>query len=154
MTTSRVTVSVDATGERQRVEAFRRGIETAVADVLTERARQETKWGEQNHPIVPPDVAHEAQVNCAEPAYFACEVLGVEAPNRARETCDREHRAGRGTYAHILIEEVAEAIEAAVLYGDASDRSRAEWVQVAAVALAIVERIDRARAAKIAEGGQ
>ena len=34
MTTSRVTVSVDATGERHRVEAFRRGIEAAVADLL------------------------------------------------------------------------------------------------------------------------
>ena len=148
MTTSRVTVSVDATGERQRVEAFRRGIETAAADVLAERERQEAKWGEQNHPIVPRDIAERALLRRMSVGALACMVSGVDSATTARMTCEHEHAQGRGTYANILVEEVAELVEAAAIHGDASDEARAEAVQVAAVALAIVERIDRARAAK------
>jgi hypothetical protein len=113
---------------------------TAVADVLTERDRQEFKWGEQNHPIVG---------KAARRGFLAgkkeCERLGIIGADEARERCDRAHRNGEGTYTHIIIEELAEAIEASTDHGDASVQSREEWVQVAAVALAIVERIDRAR---------
>jgi hypothetical protein len=136
-----VTVSVDGTGEGRA--AFRRGVEVAVADVLTERVRQEMRWGEQNHPIVSLD----AQRGYVGPEIEAARLLMPSAA-MARNKCNREHKACRGTYAHILVEEVAELIEAAAIHGDASDEARAEAVQVAAVALAIVERIDRARAAK------
>ena len=57
---------------------------------------------------------------------------------RARKFCDVEHGAGRGTWQQILEEEVLEA------YACASDvELRAELVQVAAVAVAWIEAIDR-----------
>ena len=115
----------------------------AVDVVLMERERQETKWGEQNHPIVSLD----AQRGYVMPEVEAVRLL-LPSAAMARENCEREHGAGRGTYTHILVEEVAEMVEAAAIHGGASDETRAEAVQVAAVALAIVERIDRARAAK------
>ena len=115
----------------------------ALDAVVRERARQDAKWGEQNHPIVRPEPQHGYALPCIE-----ADRLNLPSAREARELCDREHKACRGTYTHILVEEVAEMVEAAVLHGDASDEVRAEAVQVAAVALAIVERIDRARAAK------
>ncbi len=124
---------------------FRTRITRAVADVVAERLRQEAKWGEQNHPMVPPDIESEARAHGAEPEFFACHVLGIDDAKAARDECNREHRAGRGTYTHIAVEELAEFVEACVLHGEASDEARAEAVQVAAVALAIVERIDRKR---------
>ena len=142
MTTSRVTVSVEATGDHPG-EGFRRGVEVAVADVLTERVRQETKWGEQNHPIV-----EEQHVAAPMVAICAARRHSVPFAVAAKALCDGFARQGRVTYADILVEEVAELVEAAAIHGDASDAARAEAVQVAAVALAIVERIDRARAAK------
>ena len=115
----------------------------AVDAVLMERDRQDMRWGEQNHPIVSID----AQRGYVAPEVEAARLL-LPSAAMARTACNREHKACRGTYAHILIEEVAELVEAAAIHGDASDETRAEAVQVAAVALAIVERIDRARDAK------
>ena len=147
MTTSRVTVSVDATGDHPG-EGFRRGVEVAVADVLTERVRQETKWGEQNHPIAPPRDGGLRWHYAHTVGNTALARLGLPTEKAARVACDEAAKAGRVTYGHILGDEGAEMIYAAAIHGDASDEVRAEAVQVAAVALAIVERIDRARAAK------
>ena len=78
----------------------------ALSDVLAERARQDAKWGEQNHDPF--------------------------------------------TYLAILTEEVGEFSQEAltVRFGakdiDAIGRMRTEAVQVAAVALAMVECLDRA----------
>ena len=119
---------------------------SALDAVIAERQRQDAKWGVQNHPMVPADVRAEAQAHGASPEFFACHVLGVDDAKAARDECNREHRAGRGTYTHILVEEVAEFVEACVLHGDASDEARAEMVQVVAVALAMLEAIDRKRA--------
>ena len=115
----------------------------ALDAVVRERARQDAKWGEQNHPIVSLD----AQRGYVVPEIEAARLL-LPSAAMARNKCEGAHKAGRGTYAHILVEGVAELVEAAAIHGDASDETRAEAVQVAAVALAIVERIDRARAAK------
>jgi len=114
----------------------------ALMPVLVERARQDAKWGEQNHPIV-----GVAPWRAKTPHEEAARLL-VPSAGSAKALCDEEHRACRGTYASILVEEVAELVEACVLHGDASDEAREEAVQVAAVALAIVECIDRKRAAK------
>jgi hypothetical protein len=91
-----------------------------LADIADERRRQDNKWGEQNHPD------------------------GTGGPHTAayaahdKALCDREHRKGRGTWLHILQEEVSEAFAE-------SDpaKLRAELVQVAAVAAAWIEAIDR-----------
>lgn len=77
-------------------------VSSALADVLTERTRQDARWGEQNHDPF--------------------------------------------TYLAILIEEVGELAQAALhsrFGGSAATGLRAEAVQAAAVALAIVESLDR-----------
>lgn len=90
-----------------------------VEEVLRERHAQDVKWGEQNHPDgTGPQYAGHA--------------------DGARSECDREHRAGRGTWRHILQEEVWEA-----LAEEDPAKLRAELLQVAAVAAAWVEAIDR-----------
>ena len=122
------------------------GMWFAIGSVIEERQRQEAKWGEQNHPMVPADIVREAHAHGAAPEFFACHILGIDDAKAARDECNREHRAGRGTYTHILVEEVAEFVEACVIHGETSDEARAEMVQVAAVALAMIEAIDRKRA--------
>lgn len=116
-----------------------------MADVFAERERQEAKWGEQNHPIAPPRKggARWRYANAIGNAALAR--LGLPTEKAARVACDEAAKAGRVTYGHILVEEVCEMGYAAAIHGDASDEARAEAVQVAAVALAIVERIDRKR---------
>lgn len=99
---------------------IRRAITRALEEVRTERYAQEAKWGEQNHP----------------------DGTGDEGSRRvaemARAITDRRAREGTVTYRDILREEVYEA------FGESDPaRLREELVQVAAVAVAWVEKIDR-----------
>lgn len=93
----------------------------AVLDELaSERRRQDDKWGEQNHP----DGTGGLQ-------------QALEA-DKAREGCKAAFKHGSGTWMHVLIEEVFEAFAE-------SDpaKLRVELIQVAAVAVAWAEAIDR-----------
>lgn len=97
-----------------------------VADVQIERAAQDEKWGEQNHPDGTGPHA---------------ELLGVDFARWAdelRRVCQAAAADGTVTWAHILTEEVAEAFAC-----DDPARLRTELVQVAAVAVAWIEAIDR-----------
>jgi hypothetical protein len=118
-------------------------------EIDAERQRQDARWGEQNHPMIPADLETEARAHGTVPAFFACHVLGIDDAKAARDECDREHKAGRGTYTHILVEEAAEFVEACVLHGETSDEARAELVQTVAVGVAMIEAIDRKRAAVV-----
>jgi hypothetical protein len=91
-----------------------------LAEVAAERARQDAKWGQQNHLIGggAEVYAHTAAV--------------------ARRECDAETAAGRVTWRHILLEEMWE-----VLAETDEAKARGELVQLAAVAVAAVEAIDR-----------
>lgn len=93
---------------------------SVIGEVVAERLRQDAKWGEQNHPDgTGRDHATHKEI-------------------RAKRDCERAFAAGRGTWRHIFIEEAAEvegAKDEALL--------RAELIQVAAVAVAWVEAIDR-----------
>lgn len=88
-------------------------------EVLQERLKQEQKWGEQNHPN------------------------GEKVPksyvDKARTACDTMFRNGEGTWSDILHEEFWEAL------GECDDdaKLREELIQVAAVAVAWIECIDR-----------
>lgn len=97
----------------------RRHITRVLEQVRGERYAQHVKWGEQNHP----DGTSMAYAGHA--AAF-------------RSLCDRRHNDGTGTWLDILLEEVYEA-------ATESDPQalRTELVQVAAVAVAWVEAIDR-----------
>ncbi|MFL6073022.1 MAG: hypothetical protein ACJ73S_06445 [Mycobacteriales bacterium] len=93
-------------------------LEAVLADVATERAAQDARWGPQD----PPDGTG--------PAYAG------EA-DALREACGAAFRDGAGSWRHILAEEVAEAFAE-----DDPDRLRAELVQVAAVAVKWIQALD------------
>lgn len=113
-----------------RDEAVQRAKAGVLGEVLNERARQDAKWGQQNH------------------------ADGTGAPwwhaaDKARRICEGRFADGEGTWHDILREEYAEAMAE-----DDPSRLRAELVQVAAVAVAWVEAIDRRAAlASATDGG-
>jgi hypothetical protein len=93
-----------------------------LAEIAEERRRQHAKWGVQRHPFgTGTDPAGDREI-----------------ADMARESCQRAFAEGDGTWRHILEEEVCEAFAE-------SDpvKLRAELVQVAAVAVQMVEAIDR-----------
>jgi uncharacterized hydantoinase/oxoprolinase family protein len=89
-------------------------------ELEAERLRQDRKWGEQNHPDGTGGDVSEA---------LAC---------MARIVCEERHGAGVGTWRDILAEEFHEAVAETDHV-----RLREELLQVAAVAVAWVEAIDR-----------
>lgn len=97
--------------------------------VAAERRAQDEEWGQQNHPII-------ADVTAARVAdghaYFA------EMADEMKRVNDRSVKEGHLGWAGILREEVYEALaEVDPL------KQRAELIQVAAVAVAAIEAIDR-----------
>lgn len=106
---------------------------SVLEEVAAERARQDAKWGVQNHPDDHDDswwfgrTDHDA-------ASRRCQEYEIPTDVRAKFLC-----RSIGTWPAILVEEVAEAVSA--IGADAA--LRAELVQVAAVAVAWVEAIDR-----------
>ena len=101
-------------------------LEVALQDVGDERERQEERWGQQNH----------------ESSYSASNRLRYRGEaQRWREINDARIKEGRLTWDGILLEEVFEALAE----GDDALR-RAELIQVAAVAVAEIEAIDRRNA--------
>lgn len=89
-------------------------------DVHEERIRQDEKWGEQNHPDGTGEIGSE--------------LIMISA----QKICDAATKKGLLKWRHILAEEFFEAIAEAD-----PDRLRAELVQVAAVAVAWCQAIDR-----------
>lgn len=97
-----------------------------LAEIHAERIRQDAKWGEQNHP------------NGTGPGALRDVADTGTTADAAKGHCDRMFAEGRGTYMDILWEEFAEAVEERDPV-----KLRAELVQVAAVAEAWIEKIDR-----------
>jgi hypothetical protein len=90
-------------------------------EIRVERDRQNTKWGEQNHPMgtgIGPYWAERAEVE--------------------KQVNDYRVERGTLTWLDILAEEVYEAFAESDLY-----KLRTELIQVAAVAVAWVEALDR-----------
>jgi hypothetical protein len=100
-----------------------------LGEIAGERTRQDAKFGEQNHPD---GTGNKSQQDLAEDA---------------RKWCESAFGSGYGTWSDVLAEEVAEANAER----DPA-RLRAELVQVAAVACAWIEAIDR-RTARAEDGG-
>ncbi|WP_330349613.1 hypothetical protein [Streptomyces sp. NBC_00582] len=94
-----------------------------LGEVAAERGRQDEKWGEQNHPD---GTGQYPETIDADVAKMACQSAA---------------EGGYLDWLHILREEVAEAFAES-----APDRLRKELVQVAAVATAWIEAIDRRQA--------
>lgn len=91
-----------------------------LGEIATERVRQNEKWGQQNHPD------GTGGIN---------QVLAADAVRRGVQRAAAE---GRQNWVNVLGEEVAEAFAESD-----PERLRAELVQVAAVAVAWIEAIDR-----------
>jgi len=92
--------------------------------VIDERLSQELKWGEQNHPQVPPKHLRSG--------------LGVCSERSAKFYCESARLDNKMTWAHIAIEELAEVVDA-----ETEEERRAEWVQLAAVCISAIQSIDR-----------
>lgn len=120
-----------------------RGLEGSVStqtvgvllEVGQERSRQDKKWGEQNHRDgTGPDVLEQSDV--LDLLSSVDSEQGVA--EWARSRCEHAFAQAEGTFEHILTEEWGEAIDS-----DSPADLRAELLQVAAVAVAWVEKIDR-----------
>lgn len=104
----------------------------STAHVLTqvsiERRNQEEKWGQQNWASFRrmPIVDRLASLG----------ICFTEA--EAKANCDTAYKEGRLLYSHIFMEEVIEAMSA-----DTPQDLRKELIQVAAVAVAWIESLDR-----------
>ena len=108
-----------------------------LVDVLTERTRQDAKWGEQNHPSV--DAVLMGRSGGCGPERMADE-YEIPWADRAKALCDDAAERGECTWAHIAVEELCEAVEAAV---ESDAACRGELVQLAAVIVAWIQCIDR-----------
>lgn len=95
-------------------------------EVLAERVRQDERWGEQNHPVHDP-----------------LSPTGVYLLGRSYAALEQVMKARfelfPPSWAVIQLEEVFEALAAKT-----PAEARSEFIQVAAVAVAAVESIDRA----------
>lgn len=91
-----------------------------LAEIAVERAQQDARWGQQNHP------------DGTGYAYMR------DRAEIARRECNTAFANGSGTWRHILREEYREALAATTV-----EELRAELVQVAAVATAWIQAIDR-----------
>lgn len=114
-------IKIDFTGIAQSITDIVKATTARLGpfgDMLNERERQVEKWGEQHHP----DGTG----------------AGYNLPRDVnRMECDHAFAAGEGTWRHILLEEVYEA-----LAEEDVEKLRAELVQVGAVAAAWIEDID------------
>lgn len=93
-------------------------------EIGAERHAQDAKWGQQNHPW---KVSHQ---------HFTWS--GMQSAGQAKDMVDFLAQHGELDYAGILAEEFYEALEAR-----SRDEVRAELLQVAAVAVAAIESLDR-----------
>jgi hypothetical protein len=99
-------------------------------EVRRERERQDVVFGVQRHPSFPPIPIEERAAE-----------YGVPTEAAAKELVEKAFKSSRGTWGHVLVEELAETIAA-----PDEDNLRHELIQLAAVATAWVEDIDRRRA--------
>lgn len=109
-------------------------------DIRAERDAQDEKWGEQNHPDFD-QVLLTREGGCT-PERMA-EEYEVPTETRGRNLCELAFSRGEGTWAHIAVEELAEAIGTC---NEPPERLREELIQTAAVLVAWVEAIDRREA--------
>lgn len=113
-------------------------IEAIQADVLAEIQRAWTKFGNQFQVPNVDQVLMTRKGGCTD--LRMAQEYEVPTASRAKFLTDLNFQRGQGTWAHILVEEVAEAIEAATTCPEAD--LRAELLQVAAVAMRWIDAID------------
>lgn len=115
-------------------------------EVLQERRDQYAKHGEQDHPSFY-QVFLDAPA-ATEPEWMT-ERYGLPTAAHARNATEFARSRGNLNWAHILVEELAEAIEAGV---SSEQQLRDELVQIAAVAVAWIESLDRSQSLRVYQG--
>lgn len=127
-----------------------------IAAILAERARQDAKWGPQNHPDVDRVLTDRPGQTAANGVVWPggcdatrmAEEYEIPTATRARDACDAAAKRGQCTWAHIFVEELAELVEAATLAQQGQGPEEAvdkELVQVLAVGVAWAEARARRR---------
>lgn len=116
----------------------RMSTERVLQEVLQERQRQDAKWGQQNHVIV----TERPYLDAGGPkdtreVYF-------DKAEQYKHFNDQDNQHGSLGWDHILLEEVFEA-----LAEQDPAKIREELVQVAAVAVAAIESLDRNELARV-----
>lgn len=110
---------------------YRTPMKSVLEEIAKERQRQDDKWGEQNHP----SVDHKLKARGPE---RLCEEYEIPSESRAKFMCDLADERKELTWAHIAVEELSEVVAA-----PDEQKRREELVQLAAVVVAWIERIDR-----------
>jgi hypothetical protein len=116
-----------------------------LAEIVEERARQDAKWGQQDHSDLSPAI----RLNTDGVSRFWLEVLAyyrLPSAGEVKQQVDRDATDGVSSWVGIALEELVEAVEAAAA-GD-EDQVRAEVVQLTAVGVQWLQAIDRRRAAR------
>jgi hypothetical protein len=102
-----------------------------IEEIKEERKRQDAKWGVQNHPCLDLGLLNRSPERM-------CEEYEIPTESRAKQLCDRSFLVGSGTFAHIAVEEMSEVVSAFDIH-----KRREELIQLAAVCVAWIEKIDR-----------
>lgn len=119
-------MSTSTTTSPELVATRARVTSAVLGEVAAERGRQDAQWGEQNYP------------NGTGPARRLFGKRADEWRDEVQKRVDTLASRGELTYGAVLLEEVCEAYAE-----DDPAKVRAELIQVAAVAVAMVEKIDR-----------
>lgn len=102
------------------------GVYAEVDDELTSARRKHGR--QEKTPLVDPLLGHKPGITF----YY-----GLPSETEAKQRTDSRSDAGVVTWVDILVEELCEAVDA-----ESPERMRAELVQVAAMAVAMIEHID------------
>ncbi len=102
-----------------------------LTEIANERLRQEAKFGQQDHPWNNDDDGYT-------PFHEWFEALEIHGQDDAKRAVELQFSLDVGGYSDILMEEVVEALDETDIA-----KVREELIQVAAVAVAAIESIDR-----------
>lgn len=119
------------------------GNTTVLDEIAAEQARQDAKWGQQNHPDYDP---HDIDTVVRNEYAFRADRWKEINARRAESGCEVKHlfpAESCTAWDGVLLEEVYEA-----LAEEDPAKIRAELIQVAAVAATWVEAIDRREATR------
>ena len=111
---------------------------SVLKEVRAEREAQEAKWGEQNHPWAGPEPKFEGQIQTPWTTWIEQPTWKFRSQQSAKDAVALMTQEGTLGYCDILMEEIYEVLDEADIQA-----VRTELIQIAAVAVAAVESIDR-----------
>lgn len=111
------------------------GLTNILKQVIEERKRQDEKWGEQNWPCLD-QVLLNREGGCT--PQRMCENYEIPSQDRAKFVTDKRAVEKSLTYADIALEEFSEVVSEFD-----PEKRREELIQLTAVCVAWIEKIDR-----------